>query len=124
MVLGIDICGSLNTYWDVSRRARPYEIPAKRSSKEATTAATPRPSDITTTDQTTTAGPSEIPRMKQPDTTTVTRLFQLLIPIMVKEPATFESKASAICVTMDLDPTATADMIDTVKRSLADSKSE
>ena len=114
-----------DTHRDISRRAKPYETPSKRPSRAATTAATPKPSDTAVADKTTTSGLFEAPKTKQPDATTVTRLFQLLIPIMVKDPTAFESKASVICAAMDLDTAATADVIDTVKRSLSsDSKSE
>jgi len=109
----------------MSRRAKPYEIPPKRPSTSTTTAATSKPYDAATTDQTTAANPPETSKTKQPDTATVTRLFQLLIPIMVREPATFESKATVICAALDLDSVAATDIINAVKQNIPpDSKPE
>jgi hypothetical protein len=43
-------------------------------------------------------------------------LFQQLIPIALNEPVVFESKASAICASFDLDPTTSEEIINSVKQ--------
>jgi hypothetical protein len=101
---------------EISRRSKPYERPRKRSPKPTTTAATPGQFEA---DQTTADILPEASKAKQPDATTVTRLFQLLLPIMVKEPLTFESKASAICAALDLDPVTATDIINAVKQNMS-----
>ena len=56
------------------------------------------------------------PPPKQVDSSTFAGLFQQLIPIAVNEPVAFESKASAICASFDLDPTTSEDIINSVKQ--------
>ena len=94
---------------DVFRRAKPYESSPKRTAR----AATPKPSDATATDRTTDANHPGASRSNQPDAATVVELLRPL----VKEPATFESKASLICSALGLDSTATKDIVNTVKEN-------
>jgi len=108
-------------YSGISRRSKPYERPPNRP-KPTTTTVTSGQSEA---DQATAAIPAETSKTKPQDATTITRLFQLLIPIMTKEPLAFESKASAICAAMELDPATATDIINTVKRDMsADSRAE
>ena len=53
---------------------------------------------------------------KQIDPSTFARLFQQLMPIAINEPLGFESKASAICASFDLDHATSADIINSVKQ--------
>ena len=53
---------------------------------------------------------------KQVDPSTIARLFQQLIPIAINEPLAFESKASTICASFDLDSTTSEGIINTVKQ--------
>lgn len=54
--------------------------------------------------------------VKQIDASTFARLFQQLVPIAINEPLAFESKASAICASFDLDPATSTDIINSVKQ--------
>jgi hypothetical protein len=98
----------------LSRRSKPYERP-QRSTPKPTTNATATQSGA---EQAATTTRQESPGSNQPDAATITRLFQLLVPIMVKEPLAFESKASAICLALELDPTAATDIINAVKQNM------
>ena len=60
--------------------------------------------------------PRSHPPPKRVDSSTFAGLFQQLIPIAVNEPVAFESKASAICASFDLDPTTSEDIINSVKQ--------
>jgi len=59
--------------------------------------------------------PEDLPT-KRVDSSTFARLFQQLLHIAVNEPLTFESKASLICASFDLDPTASEEIINSVKQ--------
>jgi hypothetical protein len=53
---------------------------------------------------------------KQIDSSVFSQLFMQLVPIAVNEPLAFESKASTICASLDLDFATSADIINSVKK--------
>lgn len=53
---------------------------------------------------------------RRTDSSVVSKLFAQLVPIAVKEPLAFESKASTICASFNLDSAASADIINSVKQ--------
>ena len=53
---------------------------------------------------------------KQIDPSAFVRLFQQLVPVAINEPLAFESKASTICASFDLDSATSADIINSVKQ--------
>jgi hypothetical protein len=61
-----------------------------------------------------TTGRDVLPR-KQVDGATLGRLFQQLAPL-AKDPLTFESKASVVCASFDLDPTTSMEIVASFKQ--------
>ena len=53
--------------------------------------------------------------MRRIDPPTFSRLFQQLVSVAINEPLAFESKALAICASFDIDPTTSADIVNSVK---------
>jgi len=58
----------------------------------------------------------DLPPTKQIDPSTFARLFQQLMPVAINEPLAFESKASTICASFDLDSATSAEIIDSIKQ--------
>jgi hypothetical protein len=58
--------------------------------------------------------------VRQVDPPTFARLLQQLLPIALKEPLMFESKALLVCASFDLDSTASEDIISSIKQQFPD----
>ena len=86
-------------------RSRPYERPSKSNNQEVL--------------RTSQDGPSR----KQVDGATLSRLFQRLAPL-TKDPLNFESAATAICTSFDLDPATSAEIVTSFKQQLPADKSQ
>ena len=83
---------------------KPYDRPQRPSDRAVS--ASPDPQLAT----------RDLPPTKQIDPSAFARLFQQLIPVAINEPLAFESKASTICASFDLDSATSADIIDSVKQ--------
>lgn len=73
-----------------------------------------RPFATQSNNQDTSPAPRDSPQRKQIDVTTMSRLFQQLVPLS-KDPSTFESAAAAVCASFDLDATTSAEIVSLFK---------
>jgi hypothetical protein len=92
-------------------RPKPYERPSKPATLQSSNRDIPQASQ-------------ESHSRKQVDGATLSRLFQQLMPLTA-DPATFESRATAICAAFNLDSTTSTEIVSSFKqRSRADSSQE
>ena len=92
-------------YLDLSR-PKPYDRPQRPSDRVVSPGPVPDHQLAT----------QDLLPTKQIDPSTFARLFQQLVPVAVNEPLAFESRATAICASLGLDPATAADIIDSVKQ--------
>lgn len=85
-------------------RSKPYDRHQGYSGREAS----PSPERKTT--------PGNPQTLKQIDPSVFPQLFTQLIPIVVKDPLGFESRALAICASFGLDPATSTDVVNSIKQ--------